>query len=157
LEELMKKQAKSASTEDDEVDDDVKEKRAAAMAAKKAAVEGSLSWYREVRDYFSSKNAKSWKDLPGHNILVNTEPVHLPGFPEEASLSGTPSAAAQFKLSFQKLPYGQISEEQDDAYFALFKMVLRGDVQGIKSHTLKPWGNVKLKAPLRVSVAEKNL
>jgi hypothetical protein len=40
---------------DDKIGDDVKDKSAAAIAAKKAAVERSLSWYREVQDYFSSK------------------------------------------------------------------------------------------------------
>jgi len=122
---------------------------AAAQAAKKAAIEKDLQFLSDIREFFISKHAKTWNDLPGHEDIRNAKPVRLPRFPDD-TISPRPSLAQEIDFCFST--YRTVPAEQKAAYLELFEMVWSGDIQGIKSRTLARWGPERRNEPLKISV-----
>lgn len=123
---------------------------AVARVAKKAAIEKDLQFLREIREFFISKNAKSWNDLPGHEDIRNAQPVRLPCFPDDTISTPKPSLAKEIDFRFST--YRIVPSGQKAAYLELFEMVWSGDIQGIKSRTLSRWGPERRNEPLKISV-----
>jgi hypothetical protein len=136
------------------------ERRAKGEKAKRAAVEDVLKICEKIREVFVSKNARSWSDLPGHNLLVNSGEVHLAGFPLGLPTEQFPSKMKPkptFSVMRASSGYRRATEEQQDGLLELFEVVWRGDVQAIKTQTLGRWGPDKKKDPLPVAVATQGM
>jgi hypothetical protein len=114
--------------------------------AKATAFNTELGCYQQLQQYFESKHAKKWDELPGHKTLL-TKTVDLLDAVKTSAPANVPNLDFRFRHNNQVIP-----ESETPAYRELFEMVWSGDIQGIKARTLTRWGADPKNAPLKVSV-----
>lgn len=123
-----------------------------AKVAKKAALEKQLSEFQELQAIFVAKNAKTWNELPGYDLLRMKEASHLKGIKTLAE-DEKPAFSEQM-IEFKYTHWSNVPQTKHEGYLELFEAVWAGDVQGIKQHTLTKWGPENKNEPLKVAVHE---
>jgi hypothetical protein len=118
---------------------------------KKHVITEELTDYQKVRNMFEIKDAKTWNEIPGQEMLRTKQKSHLHDFASLTSTTTFSKALVNFRLSGS---YYELPSSQQEAYFSLFERVWSGNVYDIKAVTLARWGLNKDNEPLKVSIYE---
>ncbi|KAH9887785.1 ankyrin repeat protein [Xylariomycetidae sp. FL2044] len=115
------------------------------LREKREAIEDRLTQLEKVEEALAAKGAKTFKEQypaieePPQSVKVSP-PVNDPNPPYE------------FQFGFNNVK--DVTEARKCAYIKLFEAAWNGDLDGIKSLTLAPWGGDAMESPLKVAVSD---